>query len=378
MTDICIIGGGAAGMAAAISAKEANPRLRVLILEKKNQLGKKILASGNGKCNLSHVSCGGCQQTLEFFRHLGLITRTDAAGRIYPYTEEARAVRDALDQRIRALGVEVILDGEAAIVERGESGGFVIHLGNRIVEARKLLLACGGKAGPSFGSTGDGFRFARGLGHRVNKLIPVLTAVDVEEDFSRLAGLRAKGAVTLTYRGKRLFREEGEIQFTRTGLSGICVFNLSRFLLLPEGKSLLDGFADYRIYIDFFPDRKEVRSLLADREKEGLRNDKLLQFLVRKPIADMIGKAAGGDLEKTALLLKAFPCSPKSVKGWDFAQVTKGGVALEEICMETMESRIVRDLYFAGEIIDFDGPCGGYNLQNAWETGIRAGKEMAK
>lgn len=364
-------------MAAAISAKETNPRLRVLILEKKNQMGKKILASGNGKCNLSNIRCENYRQTLEFFSRLGLITRTDSAGRIYPYTEEARAVREALDQRIRSLGVEVVLDGEAAVVEK-EEDRFSVHLGNRIVSADKLLLACGGKTGPAFGSTGDGFRFARSLGHKVNKPIPVLTAVDVKEDFTRLAGLRAKGAVSLEYNGRRIFREEGEIQFTGTGLSGICVFNLSRFLLLPEGKSLADGFDDYKTYVDFFPDREEVESLLAKRRENGLEGRKLLQFLVRKPVGDMIFKLSGGDEKKAARFLKAFPCSPKGVKGWDFAQVTKGGVAIEEINMDTMESRLVRGLFFAGEIIDFDGPCGGYNLQNAWETGIKAGKEMAK
>lgn len=379
MTAICIIGGGAAGMAAAISAAEADPSLHVTILEKKNQLGKKILATGNGRCNLSNTACAGYAQTLDFFADLGLMTRTDPSGRIYPYTEEARAVRDALDQKIRYLGIEVLLNAEAASLDKGEQG-FFIHLENRDVFAHKLLLACGGKAGSAFGSTGDGFRFARTLGHRINKPVPVLTAVDVREDFSRMAGLRAKGAVSLYFQDRRIFCEEGEIQFTASGLSGICVFNLSRFLLIPEGKRFPDGFDDYRITIDFFPDRdrQAVEALLKEKKKNGAEGRKLLQFLVRRPVGDQIFAAAGDDISKTAALLKAFPCTPKSVKGWDFAQVTKGGVPLEEINMETMESRIVKNLYFAGEVIDYDGPCGGYNLQNAWETGIKAGKEMAK
>lgn len=377
MVDICIIGGGAAGMTAAICAKEENPKRDVLIIEKKSQMGKKILASGNGKCNLSNVKCDRLEETLAFFRHLGVMTRTDSEGRLYPYTEEARSVRDALEQKIKALGIRVVTDSEAQTVEHS-GGHFVIQMGNQVIEAEKVLIACGGKAGPKLGSTGDGFRFARKLGHTVNKLIPVLTAADVKEDVTRLAGIRAKAALSLTFRGEEIFREEGEVQFTQTGISGICVFNMSRFLLIPEGCSWEEGFEQYKILIDFFPDRDDLAELLQERKAEGFEEEKLLQFLVRRPVGEMIYAMAKGDAAETARLLKAFPLSPKSVKGWDFAQATKGGVELNEINRETMESLIIENLYFAGEVLDFDGPCGGYNLQNAWETGMRAGKEMAK
>lgn len=375
MTDICIIGGGAAGMAAAISAKEANPSLDILIVEKKNQLGKKILATGNGKCNLSNAACPGTQQILDFFQNLGVLTRTDREGRIYPYTEEARAVRDALDQRIRKLGIQVMTSAEVLRVEKEEF--FTVELKNQTVSARKVLIACGGKAGSAFGSTGDGFRFAKNLGHQVSKLIPVLTAVEVKENLEKLAGIRAKASVKLLYQGETIFEEAGEVQFTQTGISGICVFNLSRFLLLPAGKRMEDGFDDYEILIDFFPEREDLASLLELRKVKGLKGSELLQFLVRRPVAEMMCKQAGEDTLRLAELLKAFPLSPKGVKGWDFAQATKGGVCLEEVA-ETMESKLVCGLYFAGEVLDYDGPCGGYNLQFAWETGIKAGKEMAK
>lgn len=379
MVDICIIGGGAAGMTAAICAKEADPALDVLIVEKKNQLGKKILATGNGKCNLSNRACSGCGQTLDFFGSLGLLTRTDDAGRIYPYTEEARAVQGALAVRLQQLSVKVDTSAEVISVEKAE-GHFHIHLANREIAAKKVLIACGGKAGPVYGSTGDGFRFARSLGHRVEKPVPVLTAVDVKEDMEKLAGIRAKGVVSLYFREKEVFREAGEIQFTKTGISGICVFNLSRHLLIPAGRTLEDGFDDYRVAVDFFPDmdRAELEALLIRRQAAGFDGERLLRYLVRGPVALRILESSKGDAAAAAGLLKNFSLSPKGVRGWNFAQVTKGGVCLDEVEPDTCQSRLVEGLYFAGEVLDYDGPCGGYNLQHAWETGMRAGREMAK
>lgn len=376
MIDIGIIGGGAAGMTAAICAKEKNPTLDVLIIEKKEQMGKKLLATGNGKCNLSNTSCGSYQKTLAFFAGLGLLTRTDEAGRIYPYTEEAKAVCQALEKRIRALGIRVMTGTEVLSV--AERDGFALHTSKGNLQVRKLLVACGGKAGPQFGTTGDGYRIARSLGHKVDKLVPVLTAIDVVEDTQALAGIRAKAEVSLCYDGKVIASESGEVQFTKTGISGICVFNLSRFLLVPEGKTLRDGFDQYQILIDFFPGKDGLGEVLSHRRcQEGFDGKNLLDFLVREPIAEWIYESSKGDIDEMARLLRSFPLSPKGVRGWDFAQATKGGVSLQEIDMQTMESKLIKNLYFAGEVVDYDGPCGGYNLQNAFETGMRAGKEMA-
>jgi len=376
MMDICIIGGGAAGMTAAIHAKETNPLLDILILEKKNQLGKKILASGNGKCNLSNVRCENVQQTLDFFSRLGVITRTDSEGRIYPYTEESRAILDALKNRIEQLGIQVRTSAEVLEIEKKKD--FILHLNTGEIHAKKVLIACGGKAGSQFGTTGDGYRLAKAFGHRVEKPIPVLTAVDVKESMEKLAGIRVKAMVSLSYQDEIIFEEKGEIQFTKTGISGICVFNLSRYLLIPDGKTFQDGFDDYEIFIDFFPEETEMLTLLEQREKLGFTGERLLEYLVRGPIAARIYELSQGDVTESAALLKAFPLSPKGVKGWDFAQVTKGGVSFDDVNRETLQSKLVSGLYFAGEVLDFDGPCGGYNLQNAWENGALAGKEMAR
>ncbi len=363
-------------MTAAICAKEENPAKNILIIEKKNQLGRKISATGNGKCNLSNAACPNVGETLAFFERLGLLTRTDEAGRIYPYTEEGAAVREVLEQRIQDLGISVMTSSEVLSIEKKEN--FVIELKNKEIHAEKVLIACGGKAGSAFGSTGDGFRFAKKLGHRVNKPIPVLTAVDVKENLEKLSGIRAKGEVRLLYQKEEIFAEKGEVQFTKTGISGICVFNLSRYLLLPQGASFENGFDDYSIEIDFFPEREEMESILELRKAKGLKGRNLLQYLVRKPIAEMIYEQAGDDTAACSKALKAFALSPKGVKGWDFAQATKGGVALSEVSAKTLESMVTAGLYFAGEVLDYDGPCGGFNLQHAWESGMKAGREMAK
>ena len=190
---------------------------------------------------------------MDFFESIGVLTRTDSAGRIYPYTEEARAVQSALVSQIQLLGIRVDTCAEVICVEK-QRDGFRISLANRELYAKKVLIACGGKAGPANGSTGDGFRFARAMGHKVEKLIPVLTAVDVKEDTERMDGIRAKAAVSLFFQKRKVFTEAGEVQFTRNGISGICVFNLSRYLLIPKGSSLANGFDDYRIEVDFFPE----------------------------------------------------------------------------------------------------------------------------
>lgn len=379
MFDICIIGGGAAGLTAAISAKEANSSLNIAVIEKKNQVGKKILVSGNGRCNMTNLACPGCEETLEFFRRLGVMTRSDSEGRVYPYTEEARAVRDALLGRARSLGVEFMTSAEVLGISRQKH--FLLDLGNKNVECRKVLISTGGKSAPQCGSTGDGYKFARSFGHKVSRLIPVLTAVEVKDDVEKLAGIRAKVSITLTYKGEKLFSERGEVQFTPTGVSGICVFNMSRFMMVPEGKTIKDGFADYRIHIDFFPDvenEDKMRSILTERAGNGFSGEKLMEYMVRKPVADKIFESSGDDIDAIARTLRDFTLSPSGAKGWNFAQVTKGGIVIDEVDSDTMESRLIKDLYFAGEVLDYDGPCGGFNLQYAWETGRKAGRGMAR
>jgi predicted Rossmann fold flavoprotein len=382
MYDICIIGGGAAGMTAAITAGESDNELNILILEKKEQLGKKVLASGNGKCNLSNERCKDYRDTLSFFQGLGVVTRVDDAGRIYPYTEDAGDVVEALERRMDGLKIRRMPGAQVTDVSAYD-GGFQVTFtasgSENKIACSRLLIAGGGKAGPQFGTTGDCYRLARKLGHSVTRLAPGLTAVELVEDTADLAGIRAKARVVLKYKDEEVFEETGEVQFTRYGISGICVFNMSRFMDLPEGRTLKDGFVDYTISIDFFPKGGNIEGFLRQRaEMPGMTGAAVMQSMVRKPIAERIYDMSGGSLEKMAELLRGFPLHPKGLKGWDMAQVTRGGIPLTEINTETMESLITPGLFFAGEILDYDGPCGGYNLENAWQTGIAAGKGMSR
>ena len=390
--DICIIGGGAAGLACAAEVKGLVPGISVFITEKNDILGRKILSTGNGRCNLSNVKCPGHEEVLCFFDSIGVITRTDEEGRIYPYSEDARDVADALIERVACSGADVMTGAvcTACSFDEGEqlyetqitvktsgAAGSIEH-GKRqfSILSRRILIAMGGKAAPKLGTTGDGYRIARKFYHTVTKLAPALTAVETHEDLSGLAGVRAKVKLSLITHGASVFEEDGEIQFTDYGISGICVFDMSRFLEIPEGRTLINGFDDYAVEIDFLPDTRDAEELIESRTENGAVRD--LRSIVKQQVADLIMEKTGGEPEMTAWMLKHFMVHPSGLRGWDHAEITKGGIPLTEIKMDRMESRYFPGLFFAGEIIDFDGPCGGFNLENAWETGIRAARAIAE
>ena len=410
--DVLIMGAGPAGLAAAITVKESAPQLSVLLLEKKEQAAKKLRAAGNGRGNLSNSRCEDLEEVLRFFSQNGIAVRLDSEGRIYPYSEEADAVAEALLSRARGLGVEIytgikVRDAKAAdgkgfrvffAAESGAgSGGTAAAAAgassdNAGAEAAlgcaRFLIASGGKSFAAYGSTGDGYGLARALGHNVNALVPALTAVEVAEDLRPLRGVRAKGIVSLFSGGDLVFQESGEIQFREDALSGICVMNLSS--QLPASPH---DFAGLKIMINLVPDFEAaglIDFLRAKQKLPGQSAGGLLETLVKRPLADAVLRAAAlekgaaaaslsaADLVRIANALRGFTLTPTGRKGWKEAQVTRGGVALAEVNQKTLASLIVPGLYFAGEVLDYDGPCGGYNLHHAWLTGIRAGRAIAQ
>lgn len=402
--DVLIMGAGPAGLAAAITVKESAPQLSVLLLEKKEQAAKKLRAAGNGRGNLSNSRCEDLEEVLRFFSQNGIAVRLDREGRIYPYSEEADAVAEALLNRARGLGVEIytgikVRDAKAAdgkgfrvffAAESGAgSGAFSDNAGAGIaLDCARFLIASGGKSFAAYGSTGDGYGLARALGHNVNALVPALTAVEVAEDLRPLRGVRAKGIVSLFSGGDLAFQESGEIQFREDALSGICVMNLSS--QLPASQH---DFAGLKIMINLVPDFEAaglIDFLRAKQKLPGQSAGSLLETLVKRPLADAVLRAAAlekgaaaaslsaADLVRIANALRGFTLTPTGRKGWREAQVTRGGVALAEVNQKTQASLIVPGLYFAGEVLDYDGPCGGYNLHYAWLTGIRAGRAMAQ
>ena len=392
---LVIAGGGAAGLAAAASfikelnkgegegSGDENSPVSVCVLEKNSAPGRKINATGGGRCNLTNEACPGKDMTIDFFRSIGIETWRDNEGRYYPYTNKASDVTKALTDAVRGADVKcgftvkVIsrikaaeADGSEAGTESGGMGNFMITgmvqeepdkaPSMEMIFADRVIMAMGGKAGPQYGTTGDGYTIARTLGHDVTRVFPILTGIECEADgvdFAALKGVRAKGTVVLNKDGNPIVRDTGEIQFTEDGISGICVFNLTPHIKADKREKFEEALKRYTVTVDLAPDFTEEQ-LSSRGSSFGIITEKLAAAL------------DGTDIKNWQLNITG-------IKGWRDAQATFGGVALDEIDMDTMESRLVPGLYFAGEIIDAQGPCGGFNLQNAWETGIKAARAIA-
>ncbi len=391
---VVIIGGGAAGISLAIEAARENPQAQVEIIEKNSSLGKKILATGNGKCNISNINGEEIASVLLLFESVGLMIRKEEEGRLYPYSEQANAVVEAFEREIDRLGISKKLNMEVESIEKLEDE-FKINLrkGDPIF-ADRIAITTGGKAAPQFGSTGDGYRFAKNLGHHVTKLAPTLMPVICEGEFNTIKGVRSKGTAALLKKGNLQAIEKGEIQFTDQGLSGICIFNLSRLIKIEEGIKLDIGFREYTITLDFVPETSvqmltdyllQKQKIMPDEEApvmlHSILNKKLAKFVYERVLGRKernVSEITALEMKKLSESVKALAFTVTGAKGWKEAQCTSGGVDLEEINIDTMESKLVKGLFFGGEIIDYDGPCGGYNLQNAWLNGIKAGHNIVK
>lgn len=367
-------------MAAAISA--AGQGTKVRLIEKNEMLGRKLLATGNGRCNLTNTNSMDAEDTLRFFSELGLLTRVEAEGRVYPYSEQAAAVQEALINGLYVREVEILCSAEVQAVEMLHPG-FRIRLNKESLFSDAVILATGGKAGPQYGSTGDGYRFVKAFGHTIIKPMPALVQLVSDQPFFRaIKGVRAKGNVELLRNDRVVDQEAGEIQFTEDGLSGICILNLSREYVRGD-----------IIRIDFLPEYEEeaLETILTDRTKllesrsligflNGTLHKKLIPVILAELSLDGSGKVSELDREditRIVRLLKGWRISVTGTKGWKEAQVTAGGIDLSEVDLHTMESRLVKNLYFAGELLNVDEKCGGYNLQWAWTSGRAAGKSAA-
>lgn len=410
---ITVIGGGPAGMVAAIFAARKLGGHNVRLLEKNEKLGRKLLATGNGRCNItnrnSHMECPSSVQeafkqmnvesTLDFFKGLGILTREESEGRLYPYSEQAISVQQALIAELTSLNVEIICQVTVKKLEKTPDGFNLLGEIEKQEKIRqnkevryatqKVIIATGGKAGPQYGSTGDGYAMAKEFGHSIVKLIPSLTQITSEQSFFKeLKGVRAKGSVTLLKRSKPLDMETGEIQFTENGLSGICIFNLTRLIRLED-----NGYADYTVKIDLMPEfsSQELNEFLIERTLllQNRKTEEFLNGMINGKLSSIILKEAGFDektmrtlklsqltkkqVQEVAKHLKGWELSISGTKGWKEAQITCGGIDMAQLNVETLESKLVKGLYFAGEVTDIDGKCGGYNLQWAWTSGYVAG-----
>ena len=399
---IGIIGGGAAGMAAALAAAEYE-NASVVLMERQARLGRKLSATGNGRCNLSnlHASAGGYngddpefsryavsrfgpEETLEWFAGLGLYTVAEPSGRVYPYSDQANSVVDVLRFALDRENIRVLTDFEVLKVKK-EADQFVVSARDQALKFDRLIVACGGLAGTKLGGTMSGYKILRGFGHKCTKLRPALVQVKTAwPGVSALKGVRANCRARITRNGELHRESVGEIQFTEFGLSGPVIYEISR--------DACQGGGDWECILDFLPDvsyddllaqllRRRDTRLTAEELFTGILHNRLGRVLTKEadirnntPIStlreDQIREAAG--YAKSFILVLTEPL------GMDAAQVTAGGIVTEEFDPETMKSRLVPGLYACGEVLDVDGDCGGYNLQWAWSSGRLAGLTAGK
>ncbi len=382
---------------AALTAAEA-PENSVTLLEKNDRILKKLLATGNGRCNLSSENASpsayfGCadfsacalseftvKETLSFFESIGLITRTEYGGRIYPYSNSAASVVDVLRFALERRGVNVVCGcGVRAIAKKG--GAFKLDTEKGIFPADKLVVACGGAASPKLGGTRSGYELLSSLGHGVTPLYPSLVQIKTDNTYPRaLKGIKADALVSLLDSKGVFASARGEVLFTEYGLSGPVIFDLSRSLCGI-------GTNDVIVSLDLMPDRSEseLSELIYSLSASGLPLEHLLTGVLGKKTGQAVIKYAGLSLSRAdalsrseagsvALAAKHFEIKLTGTLGFETAQVTAGGARTDEFNDKTMESRLVPGLYAAGEVLDVDGRCGGYNLQWAWSSGRLAGR----
>ena len=401
-----VVGGGAAGMMAAITAARAGAK--VTILEAGDRLGQKILSTGNGKCNLGnldlnlsnyHGSCEflrecfqqfGTKDTVRFFEEIGLYVK-EKNGLLYPLCEQASAVLDVLRFEVAAREIRVLTGFKIHEVKVTEKG--ILAVGDeRREKFDALILSTGGKAMPKTGSDGSGYELAKKLGHAVTPVVPALTALKCKGDFFKsIAGVRTDAGIELLDKnGKVIDTDRGELQLTDYGISGIPVFQISRTALYEIKRNQVAN-----ICIDFLPslgsDEESLRKIARERKRlcKGRTAEECMTGIMPKKIMALLLKRANVRLtdpaeamsEKTILGIlkdaKRFMVCAVDSQGFQNCQVCAGGVDFGEVD-RNLESKKWKNLFFAGELLDVDGKCGGYNLQWAWTSGYLAGSAAAE
>ena len=397
-----IIGGGASGMAAALAAADEK-NTQVILFERQARLGRKLLATGNGRCNLTNLTAGpssyhgeaadfaaaalerfGVCSTLEWFRELGLFTVSEGSGRVYPYSDQANSVVDVLRFALEKENISLELGFEVTRLRR-KGVGFTIEGAERSVECDRVIVACGGLAGTKLGGSMAGYQLLRSMGHKMTKLRPAL--VQLKSGWSgvtALKGVRANCRATILHDGVLHAESMGEIQFTEYGLSGPVIFEVSR--------DACQGRGEWLCRLDLLPNisEEELRNELNRRKNTELSAEELLTGILHNRLGRVLTKAAGvaanrrieslsgGEVDAVCKAVKAFEIPLTEPLGMDSAQVTAGGMLTGEFDPQTMESKLVPGLYACGEVLDIDGDCGGFNLQWAWSSGRCAGLAAGK
>lgn len=404
--NIVIIGGGASGLVAAIVA--ARQGAKVTVLEKLASVGKKILATGNGRCNMTNAELGmhhfhssdptffrpalevfGFEKTIAFFHEIGVETLQQKSTKIFPLSLQASSVVDLLRDEAQNLGVAIHINSEVSGLTKTEKGFVVVVEGAPALDAEKVLIATGGKAAAHLGSDGAGYKLAKVFGHTITPLFPTLVQLRSNAKYlKKISGVKFEGTMMLLIDGEEVQRETGDILFTDYGVSGNTVIDISR-----NAAKALEEKRLVKIRMNLMPmfDRKALDAMMLRRFENrpkksltfsmvGLVNKKLAPIIVNETIGE--DKMAAHTSKKERLKLVDF------MQNWELeitgtqefkrAEATAGGIRVDEVDAQTMESKKIKGLYLAGEVLDVDGDCGGYNLQWAWSSGYLAGLSMAR
>ena len=375
---IGIIGAGPSGLTASIAIKRKHPDWDIKIFEQMNKCGKKLLASGNGKGNISNTNMNTSfyntnkieeilkKDVDEFFNSIGLLTRVDKEGRVYPYNENSSSVLDCLRLEMNELKIEVVMEKVIDVQYNMVVTNFDSYY------CDKIIIATGGKSSEFLGSDGKMFRILKGFGHTIIEPKPALCPIVSKESFKDIAGLRCK-VIAAAYNGEEYFEDTGELLFKEDGVSGIVIFQISSFF--ARGKH---GY----IKLDFFPDyeQKDLEEIINKLDKNKYIDLAFMGMINRKLLNHIIGDSRGKKLSEynfgeLAYKLKNYKI--ECVKNYPFiqSQITVGGVSLKEV-KENLESKLVDNLYFVGEVLDVDGLSGGYNLHFAFASALHLGETI--
>ena len=414
MKKVVIVGAGASGLMAGIAAARAGAQ--VTILEHTPQIGKKIRVTGNGRCNLTNTDQSpehyrgthpefamealrqfSMADTVKFFGELGIYTK-NRNGYLYPHSDQAADVAEVLMAENEHQHVKISCNSVVRSIHVNNRTGagnekdqrFLIETESWTYPADALILCTGSKAAPKTGSDGSGYPLAEQLGHRIITPLPALVQLKAAgKEFQKLAGIREEAKVTLRVEDTPVCSDQGEVQLTGYGISGIPVFQVSRF-----AAEALEQQKKVQVWLDFFPEftadnlmtffKQRIQQISYKRMGQfftGMLPGKLSEVLLIKAglkASEPVGRLSPEGMMKLILLLKAYPVDITGTNSFDQAQTCAGGVDTREVDPGTMESGIVPGLYLAGELLDIDGACGGYNLQWAWTSGYIAGTSAAE
>ena len=398
--DVITVGAGASGIICSIRAAERGKS--VLLLEKGDRPGRKILASGNGRCNL--MNCGTLkyygdeafagkvfrkcseQKLADYFRHLGLMTCTDSENRVYPFSNQSATVMNILKAAMEVNGVQFMNNSPVtAAVYDGKQFNVHISTGKQF-QSRKLVISCGGEAQPKLGGTRDGYQILESMGHSIAVTAPALVPLKTDRrSISGLSGIRAGCHVGIYSKDQLMHSEEGEILFTDYGVSGICIMQCARFVHENQAWLEIDflhriRFGEEELFKEIKRHREMYRNLSPVILMDGILAEKISYAVLKQAGIPMKGEKAGDlnddNLRRIIYTASHYRINITGTRGFDYAQVTSGGAECSEFDPSTMSSRNIPGLYATGEVLNVDGDCGGYNLMFAFASGLIAGEQI--